>query len=315
MRKLLKIALIALVPLAGFAAFDRLAPASAAPLNVGLQRSLGGLEAKTLDIPGFTVAYLEGGKADGEPLVMIHGIGADKDNFSRVAPFLRSHYRLISIDLPGFGDSSKPLDADYGIDAQAQRLDQILAALNLTQAHLAGSSMGGWIIGHYAARHPDKAQSLWMLGSAGVLSAPPSEILQRYRQSGEFMLFARTPEEYERILDTVFVARPYLPYSVLKVLGDRAIANYPLHTRIFADLVSKPQPVLEGELMGSTVPALLVWGDQDRAVSPAGAEILHKVMPRSEVVIMPGVGHLPMLESPYRSAQDYLAFRKRLQAS
>ena len=74
----------------------------------------------------------------------------------------------------------------------------------------------------------------------------------------------------------------------------------------------QPQPVLEGELMGSTVPALIVWGEQDRAVDPSGAAILHQAMPRSEVVVMPGVGHLPMLEAPYRSAQDYLAFRARL---
>jgi pimeloyl-ACP methyl ester carboxylesterase len=56
-----------------------------------------------------------------------------------------------------------------------------------------------------------------------------------------------------------------------------------------------------------------VWGEQDRAIHVATAGVLHKLMPNSQVVLMPGIGHLPMIERPRQSAQDYLRFRAALQ--
>src|SRR3546814_13121995 len=96
---------------------------------LSVQHWLGGVERKTLQIPGFEIAYLDGGS--GEPLVMVHGIGADKDNWAQIAPFLRGPGRLIALDLPGFGDSGKPTDGDYSIVAQAERRGQFHDALTL----------------------------------------------------------------------------------------------------------------------------------------------------------------------------------------
>jgi pimeloyl-ACP methyl ester carboxylesterase len=69
----------------------------------------------------------------------------------------------------------------------------------------------------------------------------------------------------------------------------------------------------EKYVTGLMTPTLIVWGDKDRVISPATAEILHKLMPASEVIMMKGVGHLPMLEEPRQSAKDYLKFRNSLE--
>jgi pimeloyl-ACP methyl ester carboxylesterase len=60
------------------------------------------------------------------------------------------------------------------------------------------------------------------------------------------------------------------------------------------------------------VPALIAWGTEDRALHVGGAETLRRLMPRSRVIVMNGVGHLPMLERPRQSAEDYLRFRAGL---
>jgi pimeloyl-ACP methyl ester carboxylesterase len=65
-------------------------------------------------------------------------------------------------------------------------------------------------------------------------------------------------------------------------------------------------------MIGLKTPTLIVWGDKDRVINPATAEILHKMMPRSEVIIMSGIGHVPMIEQPRKSAEDYLKFRASL---
>ena len=103
---------------------------------------------------------------------------------------------------------------------------------------------------------------------------------------------------------------PWLPHSLKRVLGERAAADYALHSRIFSAL-GKEQPV-ETLFTQIQVPALIVWGTEDRALNPKGAETLKAMMPGAQVILMPGIGHLPMIEAVRQSAEDYLAFRHNL---
>ncbi|HLY37154.1 MAG TPA: alpha/beta fold hydrolase, partial [Candidatus Binatia bacterium] len=144
--------LVALVVL--IVVLDRVLPEPMARLALALQHAVGGLRVGSVAIPGLTIAYLDGGR--GEPLILVHGIGADKDNFAPIAPWLRGLGRIITLDLPGFGASSKPPDADYSIETQAERLGQFLDALALPRVHLGGSSMGGAIVLGFALRHPER---------------------------------------------------------------------------------------------------------------------------------------------------------------
>ncbi len=69
---------------------------------------------------------------------------------------------------------------------------------------------------------------------------------------------------------------------------------------------------VEARIAGLAVPALIVWGEQDRALHVGSAQRLHTLVPRSAVILMPSVGHLPMIERPWQSADDYLRFRASL---
>lgn len=310
MRLLLKSLLFLGLLFAIYLGVDHAFPEPMARHTLALQNRLAGLQEKQLEIPGFKIQYLDSGREDTAPLVLVHGIGADKGNFAPVSIFL-SQYRVIALDLPGFGASDKPLDADYSIAAQAERLGQFLDALHVEQVHLGGNSMGGAIILEYAHRHPERVRSLWLLDPAGVRSAKESEMLQRYRATGEMALFAKTPEQFASVLDIAMAKQPPLPYSVKHELALAAAANYPLHTRIFKDLVQS-MPALEKEAAGLSTPSLIVWGEQDRVLDLSGADILHAALPKSQLLVMAGIGHLPMLEDPYHVAADYKRFRQGL---
>ena len=263
-------------------------------------------------MPGFEIAYLDGGR--GEPLVLVHGIGADKDNFAPIAPYLRGLGRVIALDLPGFGESSKPTDADYSIDAQAERLRGFVDSLGLRDIHLGGSSMGGAIVLAFALRYPERVRSLWLLAPAGVGAAAESEMFRRHREHGEFPLFAETPRDYATVMRICFTRPPFVPYCVRHELALAASRNYALHARIFSELVLQPFR-LEQSVAGLPTPTLIVWGDQDRVLDVSGAEPLHRALPRSRLARIPGVGHLPMVEAPKRVAADYRAFRDSLAGS
>ncbi|HJQ82435.1 MAG TPA: alpha/beta hydrolase, partial [Candidatus Binatia bacterium] len=246
-----------------------------------------------------------------EPLLLVHGIGADKDNFSPIAPYLRGLGRVIVPDLPGFGESSKPSDGDYSIETQADRLRELVDGLGLPAVHLGGSSMGGAIVLAFALRHPERVRSLWLLAPAGVAAAAESEMFRRHRERGEFALFARTPAEYAEVMRICFTRPPFVPHSVRRRLAGEAMRNWSLHTRIFGDLLAGASAIEEA-VAGLAIPALIVWGEADRVLDVSGAEILHRALPQSRLVRMPDIGHLPMIEAPRRVAADYRAFRASL---
>ncbi|MEC5159535.1 MULTISPECIES: alpha/beta fold hydrolase [unclassified Janthinobacterium] len=281
------------------------APEWVTRLAIDADRQRAGLVRKEIVLPdGLRFAYLEGGQ--GEPLMLLHGFGADKDNFTRVARLLTPHYRVIVPDLTGFGESARLAGADYRPRAQAARLRAFAGALGVGKLHVGGSSMGGQIALTYAAAYPAEVASLWLLAPSGVWSAPKSELADIYQSTGRNPLIARSKEEFARTFDFVMNDPPFVPRPILDVIAKGVVANAPLAEYIFKQLVGES---VEARASGLATPALIVWGQQDRAIHVGSAAVLQRLMPRSQVVVMPGVGHLPMVERPRQSADDYLRFR------
>ena len=150
-----------------------------------------------------------------------------------MARYLTSEYTVISPDLPGFGDSSKILEADYDIDSQVKRINQFVEALQLTDFHIAGNSMGGYIAGNFAARYPDKINRLWLINTLGVSDALPSEMFNMLAQGEQPPILVSQPDDFEQLLSFVFHQPPFMPSLVTDVLADKAVANHPLHQKIF----------------------------------------------------------------------------------
>ena len=298
--------------LATLIALTLLFPTQAAETGIALERANAGLELKTLQVSGIEVAYLEGGK--GEPLLLIHGFGSNKDNWTRVSGYLTPQFHVYAIDLPGFGDSSKPADWRYRIQDQVEYVHTIAQALGLQRVHLGGSSMGGQIAASYAARYPNEVASLWLNAPAGVASAEPSEMFKQIAlmKPGDRMpLLSQTPEDFPQVFDMMFVDPPFVPGFVVRYLGERAAANFKLHERIFEEIRSESIP-LENLMGGLQTPARIVWGEQDRVLHASGAKILAGLMPNASVLLLPDTGHLPMMERTQVVAEDYLSFRAAL---
>lgn len=288
--------------------FDRLAPMAAARAGIALERLRSGLRLRQASVPGFSMPYLEGGK--GDTLVLVHGFAGDKDNFTRVARFLTPHYRVICPDLPGFGEAGRDPQAGYGMAEQAERLRALLDQIAPGKVHLGGNSMGGFIAAQFAAAYPERVASLWLLDAAGTQASHSSALLQQYEASGAMPLLVREEQEYAALLDACTHERPFLPHSVQTALGRRAAADFALHTAIMRRLADSP--LLQPQPQYAAIPALVVWGEQDRILHPSGAAAFAALFPRSRTVMMPGVGHLPMVEQPGQTARDYLAFRRSL---
>ncbi len=283
-------------------------PESVYNFAVDARRGVAGLEKKVITTPtGHEYVYLEGG--EGEPLLLIHGFGADKDNFTDIAKYLTDEYHVIAPDLTGFGESSKSQEINYFPKDQAERLYEFTQTLGIDVKHIGGSSMGGQISMHYALLHPNKIESMWLIAPAGIRKVTPSLLDEEIKRSGTNKIVAHNEEEFIEMFDFVMSKPPFIPEQLLRVMAQPRIKNVDLEKRIFNEI---HQDALDEPVSGMKTPALIVWGNEDNVLHADAAVILNKLLPKSKAIVMEGIGHLPMLEAPKRVAKDYKDFRESL---
>jgi pimeloyl-ACP methyl ester carboxylesterase len=276
-------------------------------------RAEAGLDEGRLTLPdGREVAYLDnGGDADGRPVLLaVHGIGAQKDHWPRLARLLAGRVRTVAPDLPGFGDSDRDPAADYSMTAQAEAVVAIADALGLDRVHLAGSSMGGRIAAEVAATRPDRLLSLWLLAPAGAEGERPSEMIETLLEGGDVPLFSRTAQEYRDSVAFTMSQPPEIPKPALRVLAAESARGYDLNLQIFRAMAEEldARPTTEALLDGLAVPTLVTWGEEDRVLHPSGARTIAERVPDVTVRTHPEIGHIPMLEVPDAPARDFLDF-------
>ncbi len=300
------------VSFGGLVAFMYAAPEAFTRVVIDAGRSNAKLERKEIVLPdGLRYVYLEGGQ--GEPLLLLHGFGANKDAFVQIAPYLVKSHHLIIPDHIGFGESAHPAEANYGPDAQAERLHALLLALGIRgKVHVGGNSMGGLIALHYGIRFPAETADLWLLDPAGVMSAPPTDFFKSVMTAPKNPLLVSSADDLAYVITQVATKPPFIPRPMLEVLAQERIANQTLEKKIIGELFLDHT---EERAAGITAPTLIVWGADDKLLAPASAEILHKRIANSQVIMMPGIGHIPMIEDPAATAADFHRFQAALKTA
>ena len=269
------------------------------------------LSRKAVRVGDIEWPYLDGGKARGEPVVLVHGFGGDKDNWTLYAPYLTPHHRVICPDLPGFGENDRSVGRDYGMQAQAERLREFLDALGIDRCHLAGNSMGGFVALQFALDFPQRVASLALLDNAGVAGAGSSD-LQRSIERGENPLELKTMADVDRLLAFVYRKPPFMPRQFKQLLLDDALANAQVLDKVFWTLAEEGiAGVLNARLGEVQAPTLIVWGRHDQLIDVSAVDELRRGIADSVAVIFEHVGHVPMLEAPRATAEHHLALLAR----
>lgn len=263
------------------------------------------VEQRSVRVGDHLVAYLDRGGA-GEPLLLLHGFGTDKDNWTFFGKYVPDTYRVIAPDLPGFGESTQVPEDAYDVRAQADRVVAFADALGLAKLHLAGNSMGGNIAARIAIDHPERLRSLALIDAAGVVSPQPSE-LSRELAAGRNPLMAGGDDGFDVLVQWSFVRPPPIPRVVHGYFTERARAHQAFNEKVWQDLAAKPDRV-EGELCAIRTPTLIVWGDHDRIIDPSAAGVYAKGIAGAQLYVLEQCGHAPMIERPEETAEHYLAF-------
>lgn len=252
--------------------------------------------------------YYEGGK--GPTLVLLHGYMADKSVWLPLAKYLAPNFRVVIPDLPGWGESGRNPQGDYGYGAQVQRLHRFVDTLQLGAVAIAGHSMGGAIAGDYAATYPGDVAALVLVDSAGV---PFKEnAFARALKAGRNPFDIGDRAGFERLIVTTFAKPPWLPPRIEDVFVARAVRD-----RAFADDVMRritapgQNDILVGALPTVTAPTLTIWCREDRVIDVSAMDAIRnglKRAPQIGVAELNGCGHMSIMERPREVADAITHF-------
>jgi len=250
----------------------------------------------------------------GEPVVLIHGLGATKGSFLPTVAALAGSFRAIAVDLPGFGDSVKPLRAAYHAPFFARSIVDLLDALAIERAHLVGNSMGGRAALEVGLRHPERVRRLVLLA--------PSLAWRRERRWAPLVRLLRPElgllQLAPRPLVEAVVHRilPIASESWVQAGVDEFLRSYLTPRGRAAFYAAARQIYLEEphgakgfwtRLAGLEPPSLFVWGKEDRLVPIAFADHVRRALPTARHCEL-DCGHVPQIERPEETHTEMAAF-------
>lgn len=270
------------------------------------QRKDAKLTIKSIDIPGFNIVYAEGGT--GDTIILLHGFGANKDNWPAFAKHFTDRYHVIIPDLPGFGDSTKFREEEFGIMFLAEKVHAFAKELKLTKFHLVGHSMGGNIAGNYAVAYPEMVKTLALIDAARVISPIKSEF-DLLMDKGVNPYVIKNVKDYDAFLKFLFYRPPQAPSFMKNYLAKQYIQTSALYEKSFNDGWEKsifPESVIRK----IKTPTLIIWGDSDKNFHVSCAEIFQRNIKDSKLVIIKECGHVPIMEKPAETAAAYGKFLK-----
>lgn len=309
--KFILILIVALLLLPVLAYF--LFPAGLVAFGRNLLRRRGGMVQKSVRVDGRDWPYLEGGDPGKPLLLLVHGFGGDKDNWSMIAPYLTRDYHVIAPDLPGFGENERNPDLPYDIAAQTRRLKDFADALGLDRPHVGGNSMGGWIALRYAIDYPDALSGLILLNNAGVLGANESELQKLAANEDYNPLVLSGLEDIDRLMAMVAHKPARIPSRLKPVFFADAIKYRDQLDKIFwvIAIEGRDQPL--GDRLGEVkAPTLIIWGRHDRLIDVSCVPVLEAGIAGSRAHVFDHVGHVPMIEDPKATAAVMKGFLAKL---
>ena len=289
-----------------------------------LEAKYGGSSSKFMLMEnGARIHYRDEGHAEKTPLVLIHGFNGSLFNFSRLVPLIADDFRVISLDLPGFGLTGAVPSNDYSTKNFVEVVRELSQQLELGEFFIAGNSMGGGVSWRFALDYPDQLLGLILLASSGVRveqSNQPMEqkeretpIAWRLMRSDLMKSFLTkfTPKffatqglsssVYDQKLATVELANQFHELTLME--GSRAAILSMFGSR--TERSESPGPQIFRDIV---VPTLVIHGEQDNIIDVSSLKYFEENIPNVEVKTYEKIGHLPMYEAPQRTAYDIKDF-------
>jgi triacylglycerol lipase len=244
---------------------------------------------QTVMVRGHKIAYYEAGK--GSAVILIHGLGADSHHWAANIDALSKDFRVIALDQIGYGQSDKPL-MRYTVENFSDYLHGFLLALKIPKASLVGNSLGGWVALDFTLRHPQRVEKLVLVDAAGLR---PTAALKMPEGGRKRLTLLNT----RWFFDLMAANKEWATTDLGPNAFERHVQNGDSYTvaSSLAEMLTGRE--FEDKKLGKVrVPTLIIWGREDMLIPLAMGEELHKGIAGSQMMVMDGTGHIPMVGKP-----------------
>ena len=260
---------------------------------------------KALRVNDLALHYLEWGEREAPPIVCVHGYTGSADAFNALARHLQARFHIFALDVRGHGESAWSPAGAYRYEDQAGDLAEFTRQLGLDKFVLIGTSMGGIIAMTYAAEHGDRLLGLVINDIGPDAEAGTQRITQMVGSRPDEFASLEEAIAYRRAMSPILAARNAedqheLALGVLRrgTGGKWAWKMDPAYIHQRVEHGPPRRPPLWPVLQALACPTLVVWGSDSDVLSEAQAGRMLDVLPRGEVVRVPGIGHAPTLVEP-----------------
>ena len=280
-----------------------------------LAKRYGAPPAQTMAVDGLTVYYKDSGPKDAPVLLFLHGFGSSLQTWDDWSAKLDPQYRVIRLDLPGFGLTGAHPAQDYSEATDLAILTHFVDKLGLNQFSVIGHSMGGKMAWALAASQPERVQALVLMAPDGFpelkdIGSKPYEVpaimgLIQYFLPKYFVQKSIEPAFADpQMLNETLVNRYY---DMLRAPGVRGAILDRSNQTIYTDPVPRLKKI--------KAPTLLLWGEQDQMIPSSNAQSYAGVLLNSSTIVVPKLGHLLQEEQPDTGLAAVMQFLEAQQAA
>lgn len=265
-----------------------------------------GVEHKYIDLPDVRLHYLEAGS--GETILLLHGWPTSAYLWRNVMPTLANTHRVIALDLPGFGQSDKPMEASFSFNYYNKTLEAFLSTLDIDAVNLAVHDLGGPVGLYWAVRHRSMVKRLILLNT---LVYPEFSGAVKLFMLATFLPLIRnwlsSPSGVKAAIRLGVYNKSQLAPLTLETYG--APFQDKLSRKVLLKSAQRLSPkgfkTIAGELPNFDIPVRIVYGINDK-ILPDVAKTMKRVkadLPQAESTALPNCGHFLQEDAPEKIAE------------
>ena len=261
---------------------------------------------------GLTVHLRDEGPRNAPVIVLLHGSNDDLHTWDAWADALNGQYRVVRFDQIGHGLTGPNPKGDYSLPSFEATINQVTAKLGVERFTLGGNSMGGAIAASYAMNHPDRLTSLVLVDAGGAPKANPAPGNLGFKLAAlpgvnQLMRWITPRSLVEKSLRQSVTNQAFITPATVDRYWE--LLRYPGNRQAtIARFAGMRETFDPAKLALLRMPVLVMWGEQDTLINADGARWYARSIPGSQLILYPGIGHMPQQELAGQSAADVARF-------
>ena len=270
-------------------------------------------ESQFAKVKGMDVHFRDEGPERARPVLLLHDKGSSLHAFDKWADTLKLNYRVIRLDLPGFGLTGPHPENDYSMKMYRDFLDEFMADLGIKWCYIVGNGLGGRLAWELTLAHPKRVKRIVLIGAEGYPITAENMTMMDKKAGG-----TKIQQRIFRSFTSKQVVKKSIEMNYgdpSKATGEQVKRQYDLLRRkgnrtAYISRANQDDYNRTRRIKNIGIPAMIMWGTEDKVAPIQHASFFHRDLPNSKLKLYPDAGHYLQEELSSETAKDLMVFLK-----